>query len=216
MSVGFLDTHVRRGGDATVLQHIRECLLDDAIRKQVHADRKLRRDVEDQREIHPGLPELIHEFVELVQGGLRTELVGRRFGAKHTEEMAELGERRAARFLHRAQRLLSASGIVQAYRREGTFPNGKADIGSVRNRVDRKRIGDAATHRRILDLAAAYRGALDKEAAYAELFFTDVLWPEFRREHLATAVQAFERRERRFGGLRPVIAEPAHLAAGGG
>lgn len=39
------------------------------------------------------------------------------------------------------------------------------------------------------------------EIAYSELVFTDVLWPDFRREHLADAVREFQRRERRFGGL---------------
>jgi len=39
------------------------------------------------------------------------------------------------------------------------------------------------------------------ENAYAELVFTDVLWPDFRREDLYAAVAEFQRRERRFGGL---------------
>jgi len=39
------------------------------------------------------------------------------------------------------------------------------------------------------------------ELAYAELVFTPVLWPDFRREHLAAAITEFQRRERRFGGL---------------
>ncbi len=37
------------------------------------------------------------------------------------------------------------------------------------------------------------------EAAYAELVFTPVLWPDFRREHLFAAVAEFGGRERRFG-----------------
>jgi undecaprenyl diphosphate synthase len=37
------------------------------------------------------------------------------------------------------------------------------------------------------------------EAAYAELVFTDVLWPDFRREHLRAAVAEYQRRLRRFG-----------------
>lgn len=53
------------------------------------------------------------------------------------------------------------------------------------------------------------------EAAYAELYFTDMLWPAFRREHLRAAVEEFRQRERRFGGLRPAPAEPEPLAAGG-
>jgi undecaprenyl diphosphate synthase len=39
------------------------------------------------------------------------------------------------------------------------------------------------------------------EAAYAELHFTDRMWPDFAATDLAAAVQAFHARERRFGGL---------------
>ncbi len=37
------------------------------------------------------------------------------------------------------------------------------------------------------------------EAAYAELVFTDVLWPDFGRQELFAAVAEFQRRARRFG-----------------
>jgi undecaprenyl diphosphate synthase len=37
------------------------------------------------------------------------------------------------------------------------------------------------------------------ELAYSELVFTDVLWPDFRREQLFEAVREFQRRDRRFG-----------------
>lgn len=37
------------------------------------------------------------------------------------------------------------------------------------------------------------------EIAYAELVFTDVLWPEFRRQHLYECLDVFNQRERRFG-----------------
>jgi undecaprenyl diphosphate synthase len=39
------------------------------------------------------------------------------------------------------------------------------------------------------------------ESAYAELYFTDVLWPDFTGADLAAAVQAFAARDRRYGGL---------------
>lgn len=39
------------------------------------------------------------------------------------------------------------------------------------------------------------------ESAYAELYFTDVLWPDFTEADFAIAVQAFALRERRFGGV---------------
>jgi len=39
------------------------------------------------------------------------------------------------------------------------------------------------------------------ELAYSELVFTDVLWPDFRRENLFEAVREFQSRDRRFGGV---------------
>jgi undecaprenyl diphosphate synthase len=39
------------------------------------------------------------------------------------------------------------------------------------------------------------------ELAYSELVFSDVLWPDFRREHLFDAVRQYQARTRRFGGL---------------
>ncbi len=39
------------------------------------------------------------------------------------------------------------------------------------------------------------------QVAYAELYFTDILWPDFSPKHLEEALTAFEGRNRRFGGL---------------
>ncbi|HEX6988539.1 MAG TPA: isoprenyl transferase [Bacillota bacterium] len=39
------------------------------------------------------------------------------------------------------------------------------------------------------------------QLAYTEFWVTDVCWPDFRRQHLAEALEAFQRRDRRFGGL---------------
>jgi len=38
------------------------------------------------------------------------------------------------------------------------------------------------------------------QAAYAEMWFTDVLWPDFTPAHLEEALAAFGKRERRYGG----------------
>jgi undecaprenyl diphosphate synthase len=37
------------------------------------------------------------------------------------------------------------------------------------------------------------------QLAYTELYFTPVLWPDFRTEHLYAAVEDYQKRERRFG-----------------
>ena len=38
------------------------------------------------------------------------------------------------------------------------------------------------------------------QAAYAEMVFTDVLWPDVDRRHLWAAVETYARRDRRYGG----------------
>lgn len=39
------------------------------------------------------------------------------------------------------------------------------------------------------------------QLAYTEFWFTDVLWPDFSEEHLLEAIEAFQNRSRRFGGV---------------
>jgi undecaprenyl diphosphate synthase len=42
------------------------------------------------------------------------------------------------------------------------------------------------------------------QAAYSEIYVTETLWPDFRRVHLLEAIVDFQRRNRRFGGLKLV------------
>ena len=39
------------------------------------------------------------------------------------------------------------------------------------------------------------------QSAYAEFYFTDVLWPDFGKDELHRAIAAFQARDRRFGGV---------------
>ena len=39
------------------------------------------------------------------------------------------------------------------------------------------------------------------QCAYAEFYFTDVLWPDFSKEELHRAIAAYQGRSRRFGGV---------------
>lgn len=43
------------------------------------------------------------------------------------------------------------------------------------------------------------------QAAYAELYVTPTLWPDFRKPHLVEALEDFQKRDRRFGGLSAKI-----------
>ncbi len=45
------------------------------------------------------------------------------------------------------------------------------------------------------------------QLAYAELYFTETLWPDFRRQHLYEALIDYQQRERRFGKTSEQVAE---------
>lgn len=40
------------------------------------------------------------------------------------------------------------------------------------------------------------------QSAYSELWFSDIHWPDFREEHLQEAIRDYQRRNRRFGGVK--------------
>jgi undecaprenyl diphosphate synthase len=46
------------------------------------------------------------------------------------------------------------------------------------------------------------------QIAYAELYFTGVLWPDFDEHVFEDALNAFAQRERRFGGTAPIVSIP--------
>jgi undecaprenyl diphosphate synthase len=41
------------------------------------------------------------------------------------------------------------------------------------------------------------------QIAYSEIWVTETLWPDFRRRHLLEAVVAYQKRDRRYGGIKP-------------
>jgi undecaprenyl diphosphate synthase len=53
------------------------------------------------------------------------------------------------------------------------------------------------------------------ESAYAELIFTDRMWPDFDATDLDAALEEFRHRERRFGGV-PAASAPAPMLSAGG
>jgi len=46
------------------------------------------------------------------------------------------------------------------------------------------------------------------QIAYAEIIFTPVLWPDFRRRHLLEAIIEYQKRDRRFGDVRSASKHP--------
>ena len=53
------------------------------------------------------------------------------------------------------------------------------------------------------------------ESAYAELYFSDVAWPDFDRRELWRACQAYAERDRRFGGAVDAVASSETAAPDG-
>jgi len=39
------------------------------------------------------------------------------------------------------------------------------------------------------------------QIAYAEMYFTDILWPDFKKEDFLNALEDYQKRERRFGKI---------------
>jgi undecaprenyl diphosphate synthase len=44
------------------------------------------------------------------------------------------------------------------------------------------------------------------QIAYSEIWVTETLWPDFRRRHLLEAIVAYQKRDRRYGGIAPPVA----------
>ena len=92
--------------------------------------------------------------------------------------------------------------IVDAVRRlvaDGVAA-GKVDEKAIRARLYQPDMPDPDL---VIRTSGEYRlsNFLTWEVTYSEMVFTDVLWPDFRREDLFEAVREYQSRDRRFGGV---------------
>lgn len=153
---------------------------------------------------------LLKETAECVRNGVRISVIGRRdrLGPdlvtliEATEQATFNGRtlhvRVALDYSARETLLLAVRQLVSA----GQLPTSRAEMSAA--------LGQAmhsAEPARDVDLLVRTSGEqrlsdfLLWECAYAELYFTQCLWPDFGRDQLAVAVAAFQQRQRRFGGL---------------
>lgn len=155
---------------------------------------------------------LAHETARCAREGTRLTVIGRRdrlpAGLHAAIETAERETRTAARLHVRlAIDYSSRDAIVRAAR----WFNVNAAAGGPRAGFDRvlahaNRPGEAP---RDVDLLVRTGGEqrlsdfLLWECAYAELSFSARMWPDFDGADLRAAIGEFQRRERRFGALRP-------------
>ncbi len=145
---------------------------------------------------------------ELHEVGVRITFSGRRDWRvprgvlKRMDEAAELTARNTALTLNIAFNYGGRAEIVDAVKR-------LVEDGVSAARVDEKAIASRLYHPELPDpdlivrTSGEYRTSnfLLWEMAYSELVFTDVLWPDFRREHLFSAIEEYQGRDRRFGAL---------------
>jgi undecaprenyl diphosphate synthase len=146
------------------------------------------------------------EFPDLTRQGVRTRFFGRRDRVPPVllEKMAELESQTASKRRLNLWVAFDYGGrgeLVEAARR------------LVQDGVAGEDVDDAAISTRLyapeldgLDLLIRTSGEhrisnfMLWEAAYAELVFTETLWPDFAEKDLLEAIDEFARRQRRFGG----------------
>lgn len=154
---------------------------------------------------------LLSEMDRCVQNGVRMRIIGRRdripVELRRTAEMAEEATRGGTRLdLRIALDYSARDAMVMAAERAG---------GRALTRDSFMRLMNEVTHAgpvRDVDLLIRTGGEqrlsdfLLWECAYAELYFTEVMWPEFSPADLLAAVREFHARDRRYGGVQESVA----------
>ncbi|MEA2919160.1 MAG: undecaprenyl diphosphate synthase [Bradyrhizobium sp.] len=160
---------------------------------------------------------LANEVESLVRNGVRLTVIGRRdrLPAGIPEAIA------------RAEALTAGGDVLHLriaidYSARDAILNAAAKAASSGRDLTRETFSELVTGQRGLrDVDLVIRTSGEKrlsdfllwESAYAELLFTERMWPDFGGEDLAEALATFHWRERRFGGLQPVspgaVPEPA-------
>jgi undecaprenyl diphosphate synthase len=158
---------------------------------------------------------LLKAYVEsdlerLVREGVRVRVLGRRAGLdRGVLEIIERAERRtAANSRYQLQVAFNYGGqsdIADAARRlaqavrDGRLEPEAIDEAMFANALSTSEVGPPDL---IIRTSGEQRlsNFLLWEAAYAELVFQDVLWPDYGPTHLKAALAEFRRRDRRYGG----------------
>ncbi len=173
------------------------------------------------------LMRLFHRYLRWEMGrclkdGVRLSVIGRRdrlpqWLVKEIEHSEEVTRHERRLHLRVALDYSSRDSIVQAARQARQLADADFDLDrerfqSLLSALNRDQVKD-------VDLLIRTSGELRLsdfmlwECAYAELYFTPVLWPDFKREHLAEALNEFYRRDRRFGAVKETALTAAPEAA---
>ena len=145
---------------------------------------------------------------ELHEQGIRITFSGRKGWRvpkrvmQRMDEAATLTQHNTTMTLNIAFNYGGRAEIVDAVQQlvRDQVPANKIDEKSIRSRLYHPELPDPDL---VIRTSGEFRisNFLLWEMAYSELVFTEVLWPDFRREDLWEAVAEYQRRERRFGGV---------------
>ncbi len=151
---------------------------------------------------------ITRRLAQLHERGVRVRFAGRRDWRvpkrllRSMDEALERTESNRAMTLTIAFNYGGRAEIVDAVRSLVTegIPAEKVDEKAIRSHLY---LPDMPDPDLVIRTSGEYRisNFLLWELAYSELVFTEVLWPDFRRENLFEAVREFQSRDRRFGGL---------------
>ena len=163
------------------------------------------------------LMRLFHRYLRWEMGrclkdGVRLTVIGRRdrlpqWLLKEIEHSEEITRHETRLHLRVAMDYSSRDSIVEAARRaQQLMKDADGDLDrdafqSLLSSLNRDQVKD-------VDLLIRTSGELRLsdfmlwECAYAELYFTPVLWPDFKKEHLAEALDEYSRRDRRYGAVK--------------
>jgi undecaprenyl diphosphate synthase len=156
---------------------------------------------------------LRRELEDLCRNGIRLQASGRidALPARVQDELAYVEEATsknsglrlnlAINYSGRAEIVDSVNAIIQRARLDGTLASLQIDEQALSRNLYLPDLPDP-------DLLIRTSGEMRIsnfllwEIAYSELFVTETLWPDFDRLDLLTAILDYQKRERRFGGLR--------------
>ncbi|MFQ5816784.1 MAG: isoprenyl transferase [Terriglobia bacterium] len=107
----------------------------------------------------------------------------------------------ALNYTARAELLDAVNALLEAHRRDGF--TGRIEEEDLAARLYTHNLPDP-------DLLIRTSGEMRVsnfllwQIAYAEIWVTDTLWPEFKESHLLQAIYGYQQRERRYGALSPL------------
>jgi undecaprenyl diphosphate synthase len=155
---------------------------------------------------------LLRRRDDLDQRGVRVRFIGRRSGRVPRRVLRHIGDTEALTAHNRRMTLTFAfnyggrAELTDAVRAIGQDVRaGRLDPGRIDERTIARHLyaPDMPDPDLLVRTSGEFRisNYLLWESAYSEFVFTDVLWPDFRRQHLFDAIAEFQRRERRFGTI---------------